>query len=67
MGKSLTTVDTAKNETKIEGIDTQKSDSTIATKNLPKAGVSLIGIGVLLVIGISIITLYVKNKQYKDI
>ena len=63
----VTTVDTAKNETKIEGIDTQKSDSTIATKNLPKAGVSLIGIGVLLVIGISIITLYVKNKQYKDI
>lgn len=55
-----------KDEIKVQE-PSKKADNTISTKILPKAGVSLIGIGILFVMFVAIIVLYIKNKQYKDI
>lgn len=55
-----------KDETKVQE-PSKKADNTISTKILPKAGLSLIGIGILFVMFVAIIVLYIKNKQYKDI
>ena len=47
--------------------NTTNKDNTIATKPLPKAGSSIVTMVILIVTIACVITLYVKNKKYKDI
>lgn len=44
-----------------------KTDTTIAKGMLPKAGKTAIGILIILIILSTMIVLYIKNKQYKDV